>query len=60
MDAEKRSPLPGEKEDVFGLLCEYNIKYVVIHTQYFDEKRLEGLLKIFKSYPGELFVEYAG
>jgi hypothetical protein len=58
MNAEKRIPLPGEREEVYGLLGKYNIKYVVIHAQYFDQKRLEGLSEIFKDYPGELFVEY--
>ncbi|MCX5708979.1 MAG: hypothetical protein NTY14_08465 [Candidatus Omnitrophica bacterium] len=60
MDAEKRKPLPGEKEGVFGILRKYNIKYVVIHTQYFDKSHLDGLREMFKDYPGELFVEYAG
>jgi hypothetical protein len=60
MNAEKRAPLPGEKEGVFGLLRKYNIKYVVIHAQYFDKSHLDGLREMFKSYPGELFVGYAG
>jgi hypothetical protein len=60
MDAEKRTPLPGEKEAVFDILRKYNIKYVVIHIQYFDKKHLEALKAIFKDYPGELFVKYAG
>lgn len=58
MDAEKRTPLPGEKEAVYGLLGKYGIKDVVIHAQYFDQKHLEGLSGIFKGYPGELSVEY--
>ena len=58
MNAEKRTPLPGEKEEVQGLLGKYNIKYVVIHARYFDRERLDGLSEIFKGYPGEIFVEY--
>jgi len=58
MSAEKRTPRFGEKEEVYGLLAKYNIKYVVIHAQYFDQKHLGGLSEIFKGYPGELFVEY--
>jgi hypothetical protein len=60
MDAEKRTPSPGEKEGVFDLLRKYNIKYVVIHSQYFDKKHLGELEEIFKAYPGELYVKYAG
>ena len=60
MEAQNRAASPGEIDEVFGLLREYNIKYVVIHTEYFDQKRLDGLRNIFKSYPGELFVEYVG
>jgi hypothetical protein len=60
MDAEKRTPLPAEIEGVYDILRKYKIKYVVIHTQYFDKNHLDVLTKIFKDYPGEIFVEYAG
>ncbi len=60
MEAEKRAALPGEREEVYGLLRRYGIKNVIIHGQYFDKKLLDGLSKMFKNYPGELSVGYAG
>ncbi|MFH1363611.1 MAG: hypothetical protein ABIH45_05355, partial [Candidatus Omnitrophota bacterium] len=60
MSAEIRVPAPGDKEAVFTLLRKYGIKHVVIHPQYFDQKHLEGLAELFKGYPGELSVDYAG
>jgi hypothetical protein len=58
MEAQNRMSSPKDQEAVFSLLRKYNIKYVVIHAQYFDKKHLGGLADIFKSYPKELFVEY--
>ncbi len=59
IDADKRMPTSAEKRQVHNILCKYGIKYVVIHGTYFDKKYLDTLLKMFRDYSGELFVEFA-